>query len=84
MPVYSNVTLSLVRLLGLLELFAAAGMVLPALLNIEPFLTTLTAVILTAAMLGAVIVHLTRREYKQVILPLLLFLAASTVALLKF
>ena len=84
MPVYRDVPLSLVRLLGLLELFAAAGIVLPALLNIAPVLTTLTAAILAAAMIGAVIVHIARREYKQVIVPLLLFLAASVVTVLRF
>ena len=83
MPVYTNIPLLLVRLLGFLELLAAIGILLPELINIAPTLTIITSVIVAAMMLGAVIVHIIRGEYKQVVLPSLLFLAALAVAMIR-
>ena len=82
MPVYTNVPLILVRLLGFSELLAAGGIVLPALLNIAPFITSVTAITMAVILTGALITHIIRNEYKQAVLPSVLLLAAIAVAVL--
>jgi hypothetical protein len=47
----------LVKTLGVLELLAALGLVLPALLNIAPVMVPVTAVCWVLLMIGAMITH---------------------------
>lgn len=54
--------LGAVRLIGVAELLGAAGVILPLLLNILPILSPIAAVALTVLMLGAIAVHVRRRE----------------------
>lgn len=84
MPIYSNIPLRFVRLLGFFELMAAAGIILPSSLQIAPVLTSVTAAALAVAMAAAVSAHAMRKEYKQAILPVLLFLASALVVILRF
>lgn len=51
-----------VKLIGAAEVLAAIGLILPLLLNIAPILTPLAAVGLVIVMVGAVTVHLRRKE----------------------
>ncbi|SCL44521.1 DoxX-like family protein [Micromonospora citrea] len=46
-----------VRSIGILELLAAAGLVLPAVLHVAPFLVPVTAVCWVLLMLGAAVIH---------------------------
>jgi len=55
-----------VRLLGILDLVIAAGLILPVLLNIKPYLTLWTALATVAYMIVAGIFHLSRGEQKQI------------------
>jgi hypothetical protein len=84
MHVYSKTPIEWVRVLGFLEVLAAAGIVLPSLLGIAPYITTLTAALLAVAMVGAVAVHAARKEYKQMLLPILSSLAAISVIVLRW
>ena len=51
-----------VRLVGLLELLGAVGVILPAVTGVLPWLTPLAAVGLALIMLSAIVFHLSRRE----------------------
>ncbi len=51
-----------VRLVGVMELLAVIGLILPLLLNIAPVLTPLAAIGLVIVMIGAAVVHVRRTE----------------------
>jgi uncharacterized membrane protein len=56
-----------VKLIGVLEVLAAVGLILPAVLGIAPILVPLAAVGVILVMVGAMIVHLRRHEYVPVV-----------------
>ena len=51
-----------VRLLGIVDLLAALGLILPAALNIKPILTTWAAIGVIVLMICAIIFHVSRGE----------------------
>jgi hypothetical protein len=55
------------RFIGLAELLAAAGLTLPTLTGIMPWLTPLAAAGLLVIMVGAAILHLQRAAYPQAV-----------------
>lgn len=57
---------STVRTIGLLELAAAVGLVLPWVLDIAPVLTPLAAVGVVALMIGAALTHRRRGEMQAI------------------
>ena len=71
MPFVEDFSLETIRLIGLLEVLGAIGVVMPWLIGLLPWLTSWAAVGLSLTMVGAMITHLRRRE--------LGFLAANTV-----
>ena len=56
-----------IRLIGVLELSAAVGIILPLLLNFLTILTPLAAVGIALIMAGAMVTHLRRSEYANMI-----------------
>ncbi|MFC8526835.1 DoxX family protein [Nocardia sp. NPDC057227] len=69
-----------VRTLGALELLAAIGLILPAVLDIAPVLVPITALCWVLLMLGAMATHYRYREYPAIALnTLYLALAALLV-----
>jgi len=74
----------LVKTIGLLEVLAAAGLILPAALDIVPVLVPLAALGLVALMLGAAITHARRREPQMIIVNLTLLGLAAVVAWGRF
>lgn len=68
----------MVKTIGVLEVLAAIGLILPALLDIAPVLVPLAAVGLVALMAGAAITHARRKE-PQMIVPTLVLLALAAV-----
>ncbi len=50
------------KLIGVVEVLAALGLILPLLLNIEPWLTPLAAVGVVLTMIGAIILHIRRGD----------------------
>lgn len=50
------------KLIGAAEVLGAVGLILPRLLDIAPVLSPIAAVALAALMIGAVIVHVRRKE----------------------
>lgn len=54
-----------IRLLGILEILGAIGLILPIVTGILPWLTALAAVGLVLVMVGAIILHGRQREFPQ-------------------
>ncbi len=76
-----------IRIIGILEVLAGIGLILPMLTNILPILTPLAAVGLILTMIGAMITHARRSEYSNiggnaVLLLLALFVAYGRFVLL--
>jgi DoxX-like family len=57
---------SLVKVTGILDLLAGLGVVVPALLPIQPKLTIYSAYGTVALMIGAIIFHISRGEASQI------------------
>lgn len=73
-----------VRIIGVLEVLAGIGLILPMLTNILPILTPLAAVGLVLTMIGAMIVHIRRGEYSGTIVNIVFLAMALFVAYGRF
>ncbi|MFJ3665297.1 DoxX family protein [Streptomyces sp. NPDC090106] len=73
-----------VRTLGVLEVLAAAGLVLPALVGIAPVLVPVTAVCWVLLMVGAMVTHGRRGESALMALNLAYLALAALVAWGRF
>jgi uncharacterized membrane protein YphA (DoxX/SURF4 family) len=69
-----------IRLIGVVELLGAAGLILPAVTHIAPILVPLAAIGLALVMVGAAIVHARRRETMNIVVNALLLALAVFVA----
>lgn len=69
-----------IRMIGLLEVLGAAGLILPAVTGILPMLTPLAALGLVLVMIGAMLTHLRRKEYPMIAGNLVLLALAAVVA----
>jgi uncharacterized membrane protein YphA (DoxX/SURF4 family) len=74
----------MVKAIGVLEVLAAIGLVLPAALDIAPIFVPLAALGLVLMMIGAVIVHARRNEYQAIAPSAVLLLLAAFVAWGRF
>jgi uncharacterized membrane protein YphA (DoxX/SURF4 family) len=74
----------MVKNIGLLELLAAVGLILPAALDIVPVLVPLAALGLVLIMVGAVVTHLRRHEMTPIVVNLVLLLLAALVVWGRF
>lgn len=72
------------RFIGVAEILAAIGLILPALTGVLPWLTPLAAVGLIIVMVGAAIFHILRREYPNIVFNLVLLALAAFVAYGRF
>jgi len=72
------------RILGLLEILGAIGIIVPYYTGILPWLTPLAAIGFAIVMVGAVVVHVQKHEYK--IMPVLgiAFILSLVVAYYRF
>ncbi|WP_433125538.1 DoxX family protein [Micromonospora sp. CA-240977] len=75
---------SLIKIIGALEIAAAAGLILPPAFDIAPVLAPVAAVGLIVLMVGAVVTHARRKEYTNVIVNIVLILLAAFVAWGRF
>jgi uncharacterized membrane protein YphA (DoxX/SURF4 family) len=73
-----------VKLIGLVEMVGAVGLVLPAAVGVVDVLTPMAAVGLALVMVAAALVHGRRRETTHVSRPLVLAVIAVAVAVLRF
>lgn len=75
-----RVPMPLVRLIGVLELLGAAGLILPPLTGIAPWLAIAAATGLVVIQVGAITVHVSRGEARQIGLNIALLAAAAATA----
>lgn len=73
-----------VKLIGLVELLGAVGLILPAITRILPILTPLAAIGLVLTMIGAALVHVRRGEIPMIVPNLVLLVLAAIVAYGRF
>jgi hypothetical protein len=71
------------RAVGLLEVLGAAGLILPTALGIAPVLTVLAAAGLALMMVFAAATHVRLHELDRVAVPIVLFVLAVAVAVLR-
>jgi uncharacterized membrane protein YphA (DoxX/SURF4 family) len=73
-----------IRLIGLVELLGAVGLVVPAAVHIAPILVPLAAVGLALVMVGAIVVHARRTEPMNIAVNVVLIALAVIVAWGRF
>jgi hypothetical protein len=76
--------MNFVRVVGVLAIAGAIGLVLPALTGIAPWLTPLAALMLTLLMACAIVFHYTRREFPHIVFNAILGVLAAAVAYGRF
>lgn len=79
-----DASVGFVKLLGVLEVLAAVGLILPAALNIVPVLVPVTAVCWMVLMICAMVAHLRYGEVKPIALNLIYLLLAAFIAWGRF
>lgn len=79
MPWTGQVPAWVVRLLGVLDLFGAIGLILPSLLRIKPHLTPWAAIGIMALMACAIIFHVSRGEASVIGVNIVIVLMAAFV-----
>ncbi|MET8151260.1 DoxX family protein [Actinoplanes sp. NPDC049668] len=75
-----SVPMPLVRTIGTLELLGAAGLILPPLTGIAPWLAVAAAIGLALIQVGGIAVHLSRGEARLIGLNIVLLAAAGAAA----
>jgi putative oxidoreductase len=80
----ADIPVPLVRVIGLVEVLGALGLVLPAATRIRPELTPMAASCLTTVMTLAVMFHLYRGDTKVFVIPAILAMAGLLVAWGRF
>jgi uncharacterized membrane protein YphA (DoxX/SURF4 family) len=80
----ADVSSTNIRLIGILELLGAAGLILPAVTHIAPILVPLAAIGLILVMLGAAVVHARRKETMNIGVNIALLVLAVFVAWGRF
>ena len=74
----------MVKLIGALEVLAAIGLILPAVLDIAPILVPLAALGLVLMMIGAAVTHARRKENQMIGVNVVLLILAAVVAWGRF
>jgi DoxX-like family len=69
-----------IKAIGILEILAAIGLILPAALDLVPILVPLAALGLVLLMVGAMITHLRRHEAPALVVNLVILALAAFVA----
>ncbi|MFV2017815.1 DoxX family protein [Micromonospora sp. LOL_023] len=80
----ADLPMGLVRTIGVLEILAAIGLILPAVTGIAPVFVPLAALGLVLMMIGAAIVHFRRTEYQSIVPNVVLLVLAAVVAWGRF
>jgi len=73
-----------IKAIGVAEVLAAIGLILPGITGIAPILVPLAATGLVLLMIGAIVTHLRRHEAPMVIVNVVLLLLAAVVAWGRF
>ena len=82
MPWAKDSSVTKVRFVGILEILAALGMLLPMIFNIFPWLTPLAAAGLTLIQILAIFtVHIPRKEFTSLLMNIVLLVLSFLVAI---
>lgn len=73
-----------VKLIGIMEVLGALGLILPAATGVLPILTAIAATGLAAMMLLAVLLHVRRKETRGIVVAGVLLVLAAIVAIGRF
>ncbi len=73
-----------VKAIGLLEILAAVGLILPALLGIVPVLVPTAALGLAIIMVGAIVTHARRKEMPAIVANVVLLVLAAAIVWGRF
>ncbi len=73
-----------VKTLGVLELLAAVGLILPAVLDVVPVMVPVTAVCWVALMIGAMVTHGRLGQFKLVMVNVAYVVLATFIAVGRF
>jgi len=84
LPWVEDFSPNMVRFIGVAELAAALGLILPAALDIAPVLTPLAASGLVIIMVGAIATHAKRKEPSAIAFNAVLLIAAAAIAWGRF
>ncbi|GAA3446931.1 DoxX family protein [Planomonospora venezuelensis] len=84
LPWVEDFSPTVVRLIGVAELAAALGLILPAALGTAPILTPLAAAGLVIIMVGAMITHARRNEPRAIVFNAVLLIVAAVIAWGRF
>ena len=84
MPWVNDFSSNVVKLIGVLEILGALGLVLPAVTGVAPVLAPLAALGLAILMASAAVVHVRRGEIQMLAVNGVLLLAAAFVAWGRF
>ena len=79
-----HATPSIVRLVGIIEIAGALGLILPAATRILPWLTPVASAGLVVTMLGAIVVHIRLKEAPHASAPFILLLLALFIVIGRF
>jgi len=79
LPWANDVSVPVLRLVGVAEILGAVGVILPAATGVLPWLTVAAAAGLVTIMVLAIVFHLTRREWSNIVLNLIFGALASVV-----
>ena len=77
----NDVGVPFVRFIGVAELLAGIGLILPAVTSIQPWLTIAAALGLVVVMVSASVFHASRREYQNIGMNVVLLLLAAFIVL---
>jgi uncharacterized membrane protein YphA (DoxX/SURF4 family) len=80
----ADLSLPTVRLIGAVEILGALGLILPAATGIAPVLTPIAATGLALIMVGAIVVHIRRKEPKFILMNVAFGLTAAVIAWARF
>jgi hypothetical protein len=80
----NDVPAQLIKPLGLAEVLAAIGLIVPASTDIAPILTPIAASGLVLTMIGAIATHARRREFPNVAVNVVLAIMAVVIAWGRF
>jgi uncharacterized membrane protein len=84
LPWAADVPRTLVRLIGIVEILGAVGLILPVATGIYPWLTTVAAIALAILMFMATQFHLRRHENSEAALSLMLLVFLAFVAYVRW
>ena len=84
MPWVADASPAFVKTIGVLEILAAIGLIVPALSGVAPVFVPLAAVGLVLVMLGAAVLHARRKEIPNVFIALIILALAAFVAWGRF